>query len=316
VFTRRTLEPVRHLAAAVGTIVRTGRMDARVPVRDTGDPLDELTILFNGMLDRISGLIAGMRGALDNVAHDLRTPMTRLRGIAERALGETPDAGAYREALADVLEESERVVAMLDTLMDISEAETGTMKLATEPVNVERLLRDTTDLYADVAEEKGLVLAARAPADLAILADRNRLRQVVANLVDNAVKYTPAGGRVDLDAWRVGEQAMITVRDTGAGIGPEHLPHIWDRLYRADESRSERGLGLGLSLVRAIVGAHGGQVTADSTPGAGSTFTIVLPGATAATDGPDAPAPPAQAGQATSLLPTSAAPPARSSRSA
>jgi signal transduction histidine kinase len=277
ILTHRALAPVRELGAAVRTIMRTGRTDSRVPVRQTGDPLDELSALFNGMLDRIGTLIAGMRGALDNVAHDLRTPMMRLRSIAEGALSEDRSAAEYREALADSLEESDRVVAMLDTLMDISEAETGAMKLAREPVNVAQLLQGTVELYADLAEEKGVALRSDAPADLYVLADRSRMRQVIANLVDNAVKYTGSGGQVDLGAVAGGPGAVITVRDTGVGIPPDELPRIWERLYRGDKSRSERGLGLGLSLVRAVVEAHLGTVEAQSDPGRGSVFTVRLP---------------------------------------
>jgi signal transduction histidine kinase len=286
ILTHWTLQPVQNLIGAVRTIVRTGRVESRVPVRQTGDPLDELSVLFNEMLDRIAALIEGMRGSLDNVAHDLRTPMTRLRAVAERALqaGGSPDQ--YREALADCLEEAERVVAMLDTLMDISEAETGTMRLEVARVNVAGLLSDAVELYADVADEKALTIQQRAPGDLFVVGDPNRLRQVVANLVDNAIKYTPRGGRIDLEAIRGGTRAVLTVRDTGIGIPPDELPRVWDRLYRGDRSRSERGLGLGLSLVRAIVEAHKGSVEATSEPGRGSTFTIHLP-----IDQPDQPAP-------------------------
>jgi signal transduction histidine kinase len=261
----------------VQTIVRTGKVNARVPVEGTADPLDELSALFNGMLDRIEALITAMRGSLDNVAHDLRTPMTRLRATAERALAGEPDTAAYREALADCLEESERVTEMLNTLMDISEAETGVMRLAREPVEIGTLLADAVDLFADVAEEKGVALDLAAPPSLVVEADANRLRRAFANLVDNAVKYTPAGGSVSCSARAAGGQAVIEVRDTGPGIEADDLPRIWDRLYRADRSRSERGLGLGLSLVRAIVQAHGGTVGVESAVGRGSAFTVRLP---------------------------------------
>jgi heavy metal sensor kinase len=275
--TRSTLKPARDLIAAVQSIVRTGRMEARVPVRQTRDALDQLSALFNGMLDRIETLIAAMRGSLDNVAHDLRTPMTRLRSAAEQALRTEGTVASYREALAECVEESERVVTMLDTVMDISEAETGTLKLVLEPLAVDALLNDAADLYADLADAKTITLSVRAAAGIIVSADRNRMRQAVANLLDNAVKYTPRGGRVELTAERAGGDAVIVVRDTGIGIPPEDLPRIWDRLYRGDQSRSERGLGLGLSLVRAIVHAHHGRVEVDSTPGLGSTFRLVLP---------------------------------------
>jgi signal transduction histidine kinase len=276
VLTRSALMPIRHLIDAVKRIMATGRMEARVPARETGDAIDELSLLFNGMLDRIESLIAGMRGSLDNVAHDLRTPMMRLRSIAETGL-QSASGEEQREALADCLEESDRVVAMLNTLMDISEAETGTMKLAREAVDVAALFAESAELYADLAEEKDLAVTVTAPSGLQLDGDRNRLRQVLANLLDNAVKYTPRGGSISLDA-RADEGAVVLeMRDTGVGIPADDVPRIWDRLYRADASRSERGLGLGLSLVRAIVEAHGGRVAVSSTPGAGSAFTLTFP---------------------------------------
>jgi len=203
--------------------------------------------------------------------------MTRLRSTAEHALqtGDTPES--YREALADCVEESERVVAMLETLMDISEAETGTLRLALEPLSIASLVSDAVDLYADLADAKAIALSARTPDNLIISADRNRMRQALANLLDNAVKYTPRGGRIEVVAEAAGPDAVIAVRDSGIGIAPEELPRIWDRLYRADRSRSERGLGLGLSLVRAIVQAHHGRVEVESTPGIGSAFKLILP---------------------------------------
>jgi signal transduction histidine kinase len=278
--TRSTMQPLRQLAGVVETILQTGRFEARVPVRASGDPLDQLGALFNTMLDRIAALIAGMRGSLDNVAHDLRTPMTRLRGIAERALeSRTDDPDRYREALADCLEESERVTEMLNTLMDISEAETGVMRLSIAPVDASEVLRDVGELYADVAEEKGVSLDVDAPEHLAVLADRHRLRQVVANLLDNAVKYTPGGGHVTMRARAAGPDVAIEVEDNGPGISAEDLPRIWDRLFRGDRSRSERGLGLGLSLVRAIVEAHKGRAAVVSSAGQGARFTIHFPAA-------------------------------------
>ena len=274
--TRSTLKPLRDLRDAVRRILQTGQTDDRVPVYDTEDTVDELSTLFNAMLARITTLIHGMRNALDHVAHDLRTPMTRLRVTAESALA-TNDPAKYREALSDCLEESERVLSMLTTLMDISEAETGTMKLNVTGVALAALVREVVDLYEDTAEDAGVTLHAHVPADLTVPADRDRLRQALANLVDNAIKYTPPSGRVDVSAAADGDGVMIRVADTGRGISAQDLPRIFDRLYRGDESRTTRGLGLGLSLVRASVEAQGGSVTVKSSPGNGSVFEIRLP---------------------------------------
>jgi heavy metal sensor kinase len=275
--THSALLPIRRLTSTVRRIIRTGRTDTRVPIAGTNDAIEELTVLFNVMLERIEGLVTAMRGALDNVSHDLRTPLTRLRGTAELALAGSPDADRYREALAECVEEADRVLVMLNTLMDISEAESGAMQLQREPVKLSEVVARAVDLYRDVADAKGVALQAETGTDAIVNGDRTRLEQVAANLIDNAVKYTPAGGRVDVRIDRTATAAALSVRDTGAGIPPAELPRIWDRLFRGDASRSERGLGLGLSLVKAIVEAHGGTVTAASEPGRGTAFTVTLP---------------------------------------
>jgi len=275
--TQTAIAPIRRLIDAVSRIIRTGRTDARVALAGTGDAIDELTSLFNAMLDKIEALVRGMHDSLDNVSHDLRTPLTRLRGTAETALAAPPDPDRYREALADCVEESDRVLVMLNTLMDISEAESGAMPLQREPVRLADIVSRAIDLYHDAAEAKGVTLAAAADPVVVVSGDRTRLEQAAANLIDNAVKYTPAGGRVDVEAARDGDRAILRVRDTGVGIPPGEQPLIWNRLFRGDTSRAERGLGLGLSLVKAIVEAHGGSVDVVSQPAGGSTFTVVLP---------------------------------------
>jgi signal transduction histidine kinase len=279
--TQSAILPIRALSETVARIIRTGRTDARVPQAGTGDALDDLTTLFNTMLDKIEGLVAAMREALDNVSHDLRTPLTRLRGTAEMALAGEPDLERYREALAECVEESDRVLVMLNTLMDISEAESGAMQLRREAVRLDAVVARALDLYHDAADAKGVTLSYVPPPPDAegviVNGDPTRLEQVVANLIDNALKYTPSGGRVDVAVSREGQRAVLRVSDTGPGIPPDELPRIWDRLFRGDTSRTERGLGLGLSLVKAFVLAHGGTVEVASQPGRGSAFTVALP---------------------------------------
>lgn len=162
--------------------------------------------------------------------------------------------------------------------MDISEAETGTLALNRQSIDLSEVLTNVVDLYRDVTDEKHLLVVLNPlPDDLRVLADLNRMRQVFGNLLDNAVKYTPSGGRIDIEAHRQNQQATVTIGDTGSGISPEDLDKIWDRLYRGDKSRSQRRLGLGLCLVKAIVLAHGGSVDVVSTPGSGSRFTVIFP---------------------------------------
>ncbi len=292
--TRRALRPIQDLTNTLRPIVETGSLKDRAPIRPEGNELDHLAALFNRALGRITLLIVGMRDSLDNVAHDLRTPMTRLRATAELALQagdsshrqsgphDAPNAFAYREALGECLEESSLVLTMLNTIMDVSEAEAGAMKLDLEPLNIVEVMDEAADIYEYAAEEKQIQIHVRERGELIWIADRNRLRQALANLVDNAVKYSNTGGRVELAAQIESGELDIIVTDTGMGISPEDLPRIWDRLYRGDKSRSERGLGLGLSMVRAIVHAHHGHVAATSEAGHGSTFHLYLPSPPAA----------------------------------
>jgi len=272
----QALRPVRVLISELGPIIDTGQIKARVPVRQTGDEFEELTIRFNQALEKIESLIEGMRASLDNVAHDLRTPMTRLRGVAELALQSEPNIESSREALSDCLEESSQVLQLLNMLMDISEVEAGSVKLDLQEVNILSLMNQVHELYRYVAEDKNIVVRIDCDPGLCVQGDRNRLLQVMANLLDNALKYNRDGGTVDLAAARIGNQVVIQVTDTGIGIAPEDLANIWDRLYRGDKSRSQRGLGLGLSLVRAVVRAHKGTIEVFSEQSGGTRFVISL----------------------------------------
>ena len=287
-FASRALRPVHALTAVAQEIVETSRFDARVPDLESRDELDALVQVFNKMLTRIDSLVRGMREALDNVAHDLRTPLTRLRhqaqGVIERVqerprAAECPGCRQAAEALADCVEEADRVSTILNTLMDIAEAEAGLAKLAITPLDLGVLIEDAVGTYREVADQRRLQLTFQVAPDLRLEADPTLLFRVLANLLENAIKFTPPGGQVRVTAHRSATAAVITVEDTGVGITPEDLPRIWERLFRGHGGKRERGLGLGLSFVRAIVEAHGGTASVESEPGAGTRVILSFPDA-------------------------------------
>jgi signal transduction histidine kinase len=273
----RALQPIRNVTEAMQAIVATGRMDARVPESGVGDDLDELTRLFNRMLARVEALITNMREALDNVAHDLRTPLARIRGAAEVALQVESNHEQRCDALASNIEESDRLLALLNALMDVSEAESGSLRLQLEKVLLREVVDEVVELYEYSAEDAQVRVLVNSSSDIAVAADRTRLRQVLANLLDNAIKYSSPGSKVTIDLQQAGDRAVVSFTDEGAGIAREEIAKVWDRLYRSDKSRSQPGLGVGLSLVRAVVHAHKGEVEVQSTLGKGSVFTISFP---------------------------------------
>ncbi len=241
--------------------------------------LSNICTLLEQTFSQNRQLIVEMQSSLDNVAHDLRTPMTRLRAGAEYALqSDKDDPELYRSALSDCLEESERVLSMLKIMMSVAEAESGTMRLNPEEIDLVATLNDVIGLYQYVAEEEQITVSSSVTKEnIFILADQTRISQVWANLLDNAIKYGHKGGSVTISAEVNGSNAVVRFHDDGMGISENETLRIWDRLYRGDRSRSKQGLGLGLNYVKAVVEAHGGQVTVTSKIKEGSSFEIHLP---------------------------------------
>jgi signal transduction histidine kinase len=276
--THSILTPLRALVKTIRQILETGNFKQRVPDQVQRGELGNLTILFNRVLDRNEELVQASRDTLDNVAHDLRTPMTHLRNAAEHALQMAePDPDVQREALADCMEESEKILRMLNVLMELAEADTGVMRLSFESVALHELVDETIELYSIVAEDREVTLQNEVPPDLMVSADRLRMRQCLSNLIDNALKYSDEGALVTVGGRATDAGIEFWVIDQGCGIGANDLGPIWDRLYRAERSRATPGLGLGLSMVKAIAEAHGGSVAVTSSLDEGSTFMIRLP---------------------------------------
>lgn len=273
---RRALAGVQHLTMAANEVSR-GALERRVPLSGSGNEIDQLAATFNRMLERIQTLVEGMQKTNDNIAHELRSPVTRIRGLAETTLTGRCSQRQFEEMAASNVEECDRLLSMINTMLDISEAEAGVMPLNLQPVEVVALLRAAAELYEPLAAENEQSLVVDSPQTAVVRGDLQRLQRVVANLLDNAVKYTPREGRITLSIRIADGTVAITVANPGRGISSDDLPHVFDRFFRSDRSRSTPGNGLGLSLAQAIVHAHGGQITASSKKDLETRFTIVLP---------------------------------------
>jgi signal transduction histidine kinase len=273
---RRALSGVVQLTRTAGAVAE-GSLKERVPIKGQRDEIDQMAVTFNSMLERIEALIAGMKGTNDNIAHDLRSPIARMRGMAETKLTDT-DSHKDSQALAGyVVEECDRLLGMINSMLDISEAEAGVIKLDVEKINIVAIVQDAVELFRPLAESKNIVLDLHAPDVLFLDSDRRKLQRVFGNLLDNAIKFSNPSGSVVVSVWVNNNHVVIEVRDSGIGISEEDLPRIFNRFFRGERSRTEPGNGLGLSLAKAFVMSLGGSIAVTSTPGEGSIFTVLLP---------------------------------------
>jgi signal transduction histidine kinase len=275
--TARMLAPIQKLTDTAGDIIGTGNLKARIREVRAQDELYDLVTLFNRMLEHIETLVRSLQETLDTLAHDLRTPLTRFRGMAELALQGPDDVFRFREALQDGLEEAEKIINELNAIMDLSEAETGILKLNKTRINITEIIRQIIEMYSYIGEDRNITIEFSGPDSLEASVDTPRWRRVVGNLLDNAVKYSPPGGIVRVELGEEPAQALLRVRDEGPGIPPDELPHIWERLYRGSGAREKPGLGIGLSIAKAITQAHGGSIRAYSLPGEGAVFEVKIP---------------------------------------
>lgn len=273
----RTLKPIRELISTMKKI-ESGSLSTRVPVGGSYDELEELKVLSNKMLDKIESLVNSLKEAFDHLAHDIRTPVTRLRGRAELALTNEADVETYREALQSCYENSDKILNFLQVLTDITEAENRSRKLKLEKKYIGDLVREMMSLYEMSFEEKNVRVIQKLDTNDWAMVDPRLISRVIANLLDNAFKYTPVGGEVTIETVNQTENVVLRVTDSGPGIAYEEQSLIWQKLYRSDKSRSEYGMGLGLTFVKAVVEAHDGKVFVRSPvkDGHGTEFEVIL----------------------------------------
>jgi heavy metal sensor kinase len=268
------VEAIRRTAQGISG----GTLERRVPVRGRGDEIDQLAMTFNRMLDRIQALVNEIKEMGDNIAHDLKSPLTRIRGNAEVTLTTGKTLAEYEALAAGTVEECDRLLEMINTMLMISRAEAGVERPVREPIDLAALLKEACELFGSAAEDKGLTLTCSVPGRCDLAGDTRMIQRMIANLIDNAIKYTDPGGKIEISLTEGADGSrLIRVKDSGTGIKAGELPRIFERFYRGDRSRSTAGTGLGLSLARAIARSHGGEVAVDSRPGEGSTFTVTLP---------------------------------------
>ena len=280
---RRVVAPVRQMMHA-SQVIAAGDYGERVQVpgdvaRGELDELGELAVSFNQMAARLEQVETMRRQLIGDVAHELRTPLTAIKGTMEALIDDVLPAEV--ETFQQVYREADRLQRLVSDLQELSRVEAQAYILNLRPISVATLVTALVARLGRQYEEKGVALHTDVPADLSpVLGDEDRLGQVLLNLAGNALQYTPAGGRVEISAWRQGVEVQIAVADTGLGIAAAHLPHLFDRFYRVDKSRSRAagGSGIGLTIARHLVEAHEGRLRAESPgPGQGSTFTFSLP---------------------------------------
>jgi heavy metal sensor kinase len=275
---RRALSGVERVTRTAQRI-SGGSLTERVPVRGREDEIDQLAVTFNRMLDHIQSLMAGIKEMTDNIAHDLKSPITRIRGQAELALTGGGRQAEYEAMAGSAVEECDRLLDMIDTMLFISRTEAGVTRPQHQEMNLAAVVGDACRLFEALAEEKRIRLSCDTPQTLPLSGDTRLIQRMLANLLDNAIKYTPSGGAVSVSARRSPQdRATIDVKDTGPGISAADLPHIFERFYRGDPSRTQAGAGLGLSFARAVAHVHGGSITVESSP-AGSAFSVEIPAA-------------------------------------
>jgi signal transduction histidine kinase len=273
---KNTVKDIREVVETANDIAG-GAYDKRVSAKSSIREIAELGNAFNNMLDKIRALLKNMKEMTDNIAHDLRSPLARIRGVAEMNLMSDKSVEDFKEMAASTVEECDNLIDMVNTMLDITEIEAGIGESYTEEIELTRLILKITNFFSLVAQENDVRIHTDLPDQCSIVGDKQKFQRIVMNLLENAIKFTPPGGEVFISLADNPHQIRLIFKDTGSGIPPQDISNIFDRFYRGDKSRTQSGLGLGLSLVRAIVTSFGGNITVESILDKGSIFTITLP---------------------------------------
>jgi heavy metal sensor kinase len=274
----RALAPVVQIARSAEQIT-LHNLRERLPLTNTGDELEHLSLALNRMIVRLSEALEQNRRFLADASHELRTPLAALRGEMESVVEQTRALPELSDRAGSALEEVDRLSKIVDALFAISRLDAGEAQQEWDRFDLAAVAASTTEQMSLLAEDKGISVACNAQGHVSVEGDRSRIKQVVVNLLDNAIKYTPPGGLVNLNVRADAGRAVLEVADTGIGISAGALPHVFERFYRVDNGRSREigGAGLGLAIVKSICTAHGGQVEVESAEGRGSRFTVKLP---------------------------------------
>lgn len=273
---RQALRPVA-LSIRTARGLNPANLSARLPRTGADDELDQLAATINDLLDRLGAYHAQVIRFTADASHELRSPLGAMRAAVEVALQNPRTVEAYRDTLASIGEQCDRLTSLVNGLLLLARADAGELEVRREPLDLGAVVADVAEMFEPLAEERGVSLVFSPTSLVTVVGDSSRLRQLVTNLVDNAIKFTGTGGTVTLRIERDRERARLLVTDTGIGIPAERLPHVFERFYQASPARSGNGYGLGLSICKWIVEAHGGTLQAESLPDSGTTFIVALP---------------------------------------
>ena len=278
----RATQPLAHIINTTAGL-HPAKLVERLPIRGTNDELDQLSRTINQLLDRIAAYLVQNQEFTANAAHELRSPLAAIQGAIEVTLAHDRSPDEYRNLITDILEESQDLSRLVNQLLLLAESDAGRLVIATEAFDLTRLVQRSVDMFQGVAESRNMAIRFRSPEEIPFQGDAARLRQVLNNLLDNALKFSPNGSEVQvaLTTDPAQQQIQLRISDAGVGISKEDLPHVFERFFRGDRARDRdgirKGTGLGLTICQSIIEAHGGIISAESMSGRGTMFVVLLP---------------------------------------